>query len=272
VHQQTQRPDGTWEKEFAVKHSIKHPRTSRICTVALALFVTAALCAVAVGSAGASGTAQHWYSCVHSGTGKYSPGCLTEGAGGYELSKVKSGSSFDLKGETASKEKLPISFYWLWGGLEIEAKCTGSTGGGNLINPTEGSASVENLKLTATGCTFPKPVSQECKMRNGELPFSLLKGTTEESGRVMLGNQEPGKPLAEFTIEGCKTWGINGTKQVTGALETRFISSTSRLELVKQKTGGSTTGIGGNYVTFSGASEMLLHHEEGKSTPLILAP
>jgi hypothetical protein len=110
-------------------------------------------------------------------------------------------------------------------GVEVELKCTtvASRGIGETNEiigpPITHTISGNSIIVTYSGCTVPKPVGQECKVKAGQFVTNGLIAMDEEMGIRFTAPVIGGvKLFTTITIEGCKTAGFNGEKKVTGSV------------------------------------------------------
>jgi hypothetical protein len=111
------------------------------------------------------------------------------------------------------------------GGVTIHINCTNQTSTTDIRNPVGGGAGevLPGGTITFTGCTV-EPAAQNCKAHSPGQPVETIKvenvkgkATEQPAGTPgVLFEPGAGTVFVNIVLEGCKTTGMNGTKEVKG--------------------------------------------------------
>jgi hypothetical protein len=188
---------------------------------------------------------------VSKGTGKFTDShCEKGGEGNFSTVAAPEGEAKEVTPTQTTQfiTKTVIA------GINVEALCEEWTGAGKATNEMVGGV-MQNvgtgLSLEATKCVMTKPAGQECVLKGGKFTVPSATSLTETVGEVSkVKFSPPGKVFTEFTIEKCKTAGLNGTYPVEGTA-TGIINSANPAKLEFTKTSSALT-LGTRPVTLEG--------------------
>lgn len=195
-----------------------------LCVCLLSAFAVAA-----VASASATAGPLHWYQ------------------GGVKLAEGPPLSISGVGGLQSFKDTIA--------GISIETDCSHLHLQGTITNPAGGGAGTTLSLLLYLGCVVD-PTSLECKIPEAMVHIhvkGVLQGTNAEP-RMEVSPQE-GTTFVRVNFEGCKSSGLNGTYEFTGAALAKLNNSTSELEINEPKAGsmlkfaGTPASLVGSFVT-----------------------
>jgi hypothetical protein len=208
----------------------------RRSVVGLSLLCALAVCALAASGASAAGGTT-LVTCKKGGTtldfkanaaGEShcsSTDKVTPGTGTYSHFKVERGVATTLSGSNAgtaneTKEATPATLVSTIAGVELDINCPTVVSTGSIEN-TEPTAETHKIVgsgivVIFSGCELKKPVGQECKIKEGKITTNSLKSESVEDTEKF--TPTSGTTFGTFTIEGCKTTALNGSKSVTGSV------------------------------------------------------
>lgn len=197
--------------------------------VGTALIVVAAIGSVAVADAGAASN-PHWY------------------AGGKLVTSPE---------RVTATGTVPFHFGFVVGGIKMDSECATMSAGGTIENgKTESTWS--GSTVTLKGCKVNFPAGNGCvigTMVSGkglvqeQLIFKPLKAKTATPSAIQY-LPETGTTYLEFTISGCTSTWLNGTKVVSGTMTAVSTETPGIFEFVKY---GSTLTFGGQIAYLTGA-------------------
>jgi len=209
--------------------------TRRKTIVGLSVLFALALCAISASSAFA-GEGTTLVTCREGGTTLdfsrahcASADKVAQGTGKFSHFKVANGVPTTITGTNAgtaseTTASTPAVLKSTNGGVEIEIVCTAvsSTGSTENQEPSKEVHKIvgKEIVITYTGCTVPKPASQECEVEEGGVKGKIItnKLKSESVGDTLQFTPETGTTFVTIHIVHCKTAALNGNKAVTGTV------------------------------------------------------